>query len=386
MEISELRILFIVDAIKGRNGVGTYFQDLVSHIQEHVTHAELISPSMDEADIHQGMGVPMLGDPTQKLYFPKMRALTQTFFRVKPHVIVIPGPGIYSLAGYWLAKKMGIPVCVTYQSDYLKMVDLYWSSSFAKMVGSLLNWLNTLMFNGSSSVITVSEEMVAKARNHGIHNPYLVATPLAREFIRQPLIAPESKIKNVLFIGRLAAEKNLDRFMDLARERRDLRFKIIGDGPQRERVQSWAQKLENLEYVGWTTRAQVIHHLDKAQLLILPSSVEAFGTVALEALSRKRLVLTAPACGINQWPEVKGALFVQKKEESLGQALQRIEHSIACPQTHAAITNTGRKAAVTINNQAVQQWLNVLQSSARHHLFIPTPRRSPTLALLRRLG
>ena len=36
MDTKELRILFVVDAIKGRNGVGAYFQDLVSHLKDHV--------------------------------------------------------------------------------------------------------------------------------------------------------------------------------------------------------------------------------------------------------------------------------------------------------------------------------------------------------------
>lgn len=386
MEISELRVVFVVDAIKGRNGVGTYFLDLVSHLKSEIAHAELISPCTKNPDEHQSFSIPMLGDPTQRLFFPRLNAMAQTFFRVKPHVVIIPGPGIYSLAAYWLARKMGIPVCVTYQTDYERLVQLYFGRVLSKMTGALLNWLNLLMFKGSNSVVTISQDMVSACKRIGVPNPFLVATPIAREFIDEPLKTHSNTIKTILFVGRLAAEKNVQHFLDLAEQRPDLKFKVIGDGPQRDLVEASVEKFNNIEFLGWQPRSTVIDELDNADLLILPSSIEAFGTVALEAIARQCLVMTAPACGINQWQDLKGHLFAQRQDETLNEALNRLEKALETDGFAQQLTEKGHEAAKIVNQQALTQWMSVLHSTARHHKNTAWVNRSPTLALLRRIG
>ncbi len=386
MKSDKLRLLFVVDAIRGRNGVGTYFQDLAAHLELHdsVERVELVAPGIEHPHPCQGRSIPMPGDTTQRLYLPRMRALTQLALEMKPDVIIVPGPGFFSLAGYWIGKKLGIPVCVTHQSDYRAMVKLYWRPLIAGVVGSVLQLLNIRMFRGSSSVITISQTMVEHARSIGAINPRLVPTPVAHDFVYQPATALRPRIQRVLFVGRLAAEKNIGQFLALAEQRPDLVFEIVGDGPQRSLVRQKAETLPNLLFTGWLSRDQVLHHLDANDLLILPSSVEAFGTVALEAMARQRLVLTAPACGINQWPELAGGLFTLAPGESLHSALQRIE---ALPHSERQMTAEGaRSAACRLNDDAILQWLNVLHFTAAQKRHLPKPARSTTFALLRKLA
>ena len=326
----------------------------------------------------------MPGDATQRLYLPRMRALTQLALAMKPHVIIVPGPGFFSLAGYWIGKKLGIPVCVTHQSDYRAMVRLYWHPLLAGPVGSLLQLLNIRMFRGSSSIITISQSMVEHARGIGAINPRLVPTPVAHSFVHHPVTAIRRKIQRVMFVGRLAAEKNIGCFLELAEQRPDLVFEIVGDGPQRRLVRQKAAELPNLIFTGWLSRDQVLQHLNDSDLLILPSSVEAFGTVALEAMARQRLVLTTPACGINQWPTLASGLFTLAPEETLSSALQRIE---ALPYWERQnIAEHARNAACRLNGDAIQSWLNVLEHTALQERYLPRPTRSATFALLRRLA
>lgn len=386
MNPDKLRLLFVVDAIRGRNGVGTYFQDLVAHLENHdmVGRVELVAPCIEQPHPCQGRSIPMPGDSTQRLYLPRMRALMQLVLEMQPDVIIVPGPGFFSLAGYWIGKRLGIPVCVTHQSDYRAMVKLYWRPLVAGVVGKLLQLLNIRMFRGSSAVITISQSMVEHARSIGAINPRLVPTPVGHSFVYQPVSAIHPKIQRVLFVGRLAAEKNIGHFLALAEQRPDLVFEIVGDGPLRPLVRQKADELSNLLFTGWLSRDQVLRHLNDSELLILPSSVEAFGTVALEAMARQRLVLTTPACGINQWPELAGGLYTLAVDETLSSALQRIE---ALPQSERQMTaEHARMAACQLNDEAIQQWLNVLRQTAlqRHHL--PRPARSPTFALLRKLA
>lgn len=384
MNTNELRVLFVVDAMKGRNGVGAYFQDLVAHLDGKVARAELVCPSLEEPHPCQGVSMPIPGDPTQRLFFPKMRELTALVWEMKPHVIVIPGPGIFSLGAYWVARKLGIPVCVTFQTDYDRLVQLYWGPRLAKLAGGLLNWLNRTLFRGSSAVATICESMIADARAAGARHPQLVGTPLGPEFVNRAPAPLAEPLDSVLYVGRLAAEKNLERFLAMAEQRPDCRFTVAGDGPLRPLVEEHARRLPNLHFLGWCSRERVVEQLDAHQVLVLPSSVEAFGTVALEALARQRLVITTPVCGINQWPALARVLAVARPDESLADTLARLR--ALTPAARRERAEAGRRAALAMNQDAVDGWLQVLHGCARQGAVLPKPRRSPTVAVLRRLS
>ncbi|MCG8391557.1 MAG: glycosyltransferase [Pseudomonadales bacterium] len=384
MDTKTLRILFVVDAIKGRNGVGAYFQDLVSHLEAHVERVELVQPCMQDPHPCQGASMPIPGDPTQRLFFPKVRELSALVWEMKPHVIVIPGPGIFSMIGYWIAKKWGIPVCVTFQTDYNRLVELYWGQRLARLAGGLLNWVNRTLFQGSETAATICESMIAQARAAGARNPQLVGTPLAREFVQTPLEPLAAKVERVCYVGRLAAEKNIESFLAMAEARPDLHFDVAGDGPLRGKVEAACRQRPNLTFHGWCSRAQVVELLDRSQMLVLPSSVEAFGTVALEAMARQRLVITTPACGINEWPALARGLWIMADGESLGDTLARLQALPAAERQQKA--RAARQAALAMNHDAIENWAGVLAHCAT---LAPSPNRalpSPTLALLRRLS
>lgn len=381
---SELRILFIVDATQGRNGVGTYFQDLVGHLRQRGAQVELVAPSMTAPHPCQGLSLPMPGDATQRVFLPRMRKLIQLAMDMQPNVIVVPGPGLFSLAGFWLAGKLRVPVCITHQTDYSKLVNLYWRGLSGRFAQIMLRWTNLLMFRGSTSVATISRGMVQQLRQQGISHPHLVGTCLAPEFIQPPIIEPRTAIRKILFVGRLAAEKNLHHFLELAQQRPDLHFSIAGDGPLRNSVQQQAEASTNLHFHGWCPRSTVQQLVDQHDVLILPSAVEAFGTVALEAMARKRLVLTTPACGINEWKALAKGLVVLEQDESLQDAVKRIESLPAAERNY--IAHQGYLGAHALNEEALEQWLSVLHITANKAHLLPRPMRSATFAVLRRLA
>jgi glycosyltransferase involved in cell wall biosynthesis len=99
--------------------------------------------------------------------------------------------------------------------------------------------------------------------------------------------------------------------------------------------------------------------LDSIDVLILPSYVESFGTIALEAMARERMVLVSHGCGILEWPELSRGLFVIREDETVTQAIARIadlDHSVRKKKAQR-----GRIAAKQLNDWTIKTWLELLR-------------------------
>jgi glycosyltransferase involved in cell wall biosynthesis len=201
--------------------------------------------------------------------------------------------------------------------------------------------------------------MANAAWKAGAHDVTLIGTPIAKHFLTTPAVPLSPQLRTVLYAGRLAPEKNIDTFLQAAMHLPHIRFIVAGDGPLRADVEAHAQTFPNLEYLGWLTRADVLSVLDSADLLVLPSTVESFGTVALEAMARRRLVLTSSNCGILNWPSLAQGIFHMQEKEVLSEAIQRVErldHQIRADKAESAYN-----AARVFNTRTITQWLEVFR-------------------------
>lgn len=101
----------------------------------------------------------------------------------------------------------------------------------------------------------------------------------------------------LLYVGRLSAEKGVDRLVDAWKRvaPTDARMVLAGDGPLRSRLQ--AQQIAGLEFVGHVGPDEVRRLMLNARILLFPTIwYEAQPMVLLEAMAAG-LPVTAPAIG-----------------------------------------------------------------------------------------
>ncbi len=100
----------------------------------------------------------------------------------------------------------------------------------------------------------------------------------------------------VLYVGRLAAEKNLGlavrAFRAIVERTPDARMVFVGDGPLRAELSS---QLPEAIFAGMRTGEGLAAHYASADVFLFPSLTETFGNVSLEALA-SGLALVAYRC------------------------------------------------------------------------------------------
>lgn len=358
-----LRVALFSDAIPRRNGVGTYYDDLVHQLRARGVEVSLHAPpARDEPDVEAGWKLPLPGDPTQSLHLPAVRDIWRRVGASGPHVILVATPGFFGMLGVAAAVRHRTPLCVAHHTEFSKLAGVYWSRALGTLVRRGLGWWDRFVMRRGDLVLVHNEELVHELERSVGGDVRLVGTPAPPAFLETPVPSPPEAVHDVLFVGRLAAEKRIDTIVRAAEELPELSFRIVGDGPLHGDVEAAADRLPNLSRRGWVERLEVLAEVDACDALVLPSRHETFGSVALEAMLRGRCTLVSPKCGIALWPELSEGLFVMEQGESLTEALRRIR--ALSPGDRERVVWTGVAAARRLCDRTIEHWIEVLSEAA----------------------
>ncbi|NBC12356.1 MAG: glycosyltransferase [Gammaproteobacteria bacterium] len=355
-----LRIAIVSDAAPERNGVGAYYRDLAEHLKAVGVRVDLISPRFRAGHWYGGLPLPLPGDPTQRFVLPSLPLVMRRMARLRPDVVIVPTPGPFGMLGMVLAKRWHARLVVGFHTHFERLAELNddWVLR-GKVAQAYLNTCNRALFREGALVLANSDEMLDIARDIGAKRVGLMGTPIPKAFLDTPPQPLRQGVHRVLFAGRLAPEKNLGAVVDAAAALPEVQFQVAGDGPLRDWLVEQAERLANLHYVGWVKRQQIMPLIDGADVLVLPSTVESFGTIALEAMARARLVVVSSQCGILSWESLERGLFQIHPNETLADTLARVralDHAIL--QRKADIARDGARE---LNARNLRHWLRVVR-------------------------
>lgn len=355
-----IRLLVMSDAIPERNGVGSYYADLIQQVSPFVECAELIYPMCKRTAGHSYLTAPLPGDGTQAIQVPKPGHLVSEFKSIRPNVIIVPTPGPYGMAGLYLARRYKLPLITGFHTHYEALTDLYWNRVTGTLARGFLSSCNRLIFRYSHTVLANSPEMCKQAELTGAKHVELMGTSVAADFVNTPLSQLNIEVKSVLFAGRLAKEKNIDAIIDAAKIHKDIRFTIAGDGPLKSSIEKATESLSNVSVLGWVPRKDLIEVIDEHDVLLLPSHVESFGTVALEGMARGKIVIVSHNCGLVEWDGLSSAAVQIAESETAADTLKRV--CAASSQWRFEIGESAALAARKINDWNTTFWLKTLKN------------------------
>lgn len=360
-EPAPLRVAFFSDSLPERNGTGAYYHDLLAQLAPHVETAEAFQPlDMKRPPL---LSWPMPGDPSQRLVTPNLRRISRAYRQLRPNIVVSITPGPFGLLGLYHAKRSKAAFISAFHTDFEQLARIYWNPVTRTFCNAYLNNANRFICKRSAAVLVNNSHLQKDVETLGAPEVEIMGTPIQHRFLKEPLQPYPEKIERICFAGRLAPEKNIDRIIDAAAQLPEIEFLIGGDGPLRKELEASAAELDNVTFHGWMDRDKLIGLIDQASLLLLPSKIETFGSVALEAMARGRPALVSANAGIHDWPQLKEGLFAYDQQGPLVDAIREI---LTLPAAHLQQKSAAaRAAAESFNDQTIRQWVDVLEQYAR---------------------
>ncbi len=221
-----------------------------------------------------------------------LRACREIASRCGIDFLFCQDPFLAGSVGTYLAANGGPPFGVGLFSAFYSSAEWRrerWYRAALSRVGlSVLARARTVRVQTSLEREELARRGIAAERIHVIPVPYVnprFEDP-REEGMREKLL--DGRFTSiVLFVGRLAPEKDLPMLMDAAeavgREMPQARFVTVGRGPEEARLRERATRLANVHLAGFVSAADLPRYYAACDVFVLPSRYEGVPIVLTEA-------------------------------------------------------------------------------------------------------
>ena len=206
---------------------------------------------------------------------------------------------------------------------------------------------------------------------------HVVRCAVGEAFLDAPQrLAAENESPVIVCVGRLCTEKGQRLLVDsvgkLVAEDQGVRLLLVGDGPQREAIESRISELELSEHVeitGWQSSERIKELLLQATAMALPSFAEGLPIVLMEALALECPVITTNVAAIGELVEQgrNGWLLPPGEVEPLTDALREL---IAMqPERRAKMGSLGRQRVLELHHpdDQARKLQELIRKSSEEH-------------------
>ncbi|NMP21960.1 glycosyltransferase family 4 protein [Sulfobacillus harzensis] len=250
-----------------------------------------------------------------------------------PDIVHAVNPFVIGWGGVFSAVSQGRPLVASYHTNIAQYAEFYHLGFTKPAIWACLRALHNRADLNLATSETVRRELVQE----GIRNVRVWARgvdldlyhPAKRsEAMRRRLTGGHPERMIALSVGRVAAEKGLDRLTALFGANPDLHLAFVGDGPARPSLENLFQGTPTT-FVGTLHGEELATAYASADVFVFPSTTDTLGLVLLEAMASGLPIIAAESSPTHELTDQSGAglLFHVDRPETIGQRVNELMHS-----------------------------------------------------------
>jgi glycosyltransferase involved in cell wall biosynthesis len=333
-----LRIAFFTETfLPATDGVVTRLRHTVEELQRGGDEALVFAPRYPNggpdtyagAPIYRVFGIPFPPYPQVRLC-PPHPGIGRALKRFGPDVIHAVNPFVLGPGGAFYARRNGVPLVASYHTNVAAYARFY---GFGFMENATRSWTRTWHNRACINLCTsqathhyLLSEGIKRLRlwPQGVDARLFHPSRASREWrIKLSGGRPEAKI--LLYVGRLAPEKDIERLKVALTAAPDTCLAIVGKGPIQRALESKFTGTRTV-FTGLLTGEDLAAAYASADLFVFPSTTETLGMAMIEALASGVPVIAACTGAIHEVVSegVNGLLYEPGSDEKLVAAVCRL--------------------------------------------------------------
>jgi len=241
-------------------------------------------------------GLPIPGYRSLRFGLPMRRRLRRAWRRLRPDAVYIATQGPLGHAALAGTRAADIPVVTGFHTQFHQYSRHYGLGLLMRPIVGMLRRFH----NAADATLVPTAALEHALEDDGFHNVEIFSrgvdtalfSPQRRDAELRRTWGCGDDTLVALYVGRIAAEKNIglafDAFRAILDVRPDGRVVLVGDGPELERL-----RREHPDYLftGARVGEALAAHYASADLFVFPSLTETFGNVVTEAMASGLAVL-----------------------------------------------------------------------------------------------
>lgn len=302
-EKSNKRILWFTDTLNDLNGVSITLKQLGWKFYANNIDISIVASLLDKeitGDLPPNiLNLPAAYDfrlPYYEQYIMKVPSILKALKILndfEPDEILISTPGPVGMLGVLMARLFKIPVTGIYHSDFtLEFGEIDGDESIIDALESFTRWFYTLMDNikvPTSAYIDILETRGFDRSRMSVF-PRQIDHETFRRHSEEECKSAGIDLRdgfNLLFVGRVSKDKNLDFltkvYLEVRAHRDDVNLIVTGEGPYKETMKNVIGKDPRILFTGALSYETLPLIYSQAHVLVFPSITDTFGMAVLEA-------------------------------------------------------------------------------------------------------
>lgn len=297
-----MRIAIITETfLPSTDGIVTRLCETIRWLRLHGHQVMIIAPDLG---VHEFEGAPVKGVPAHLLFFYRTKRfalpshLVQHYLEsFQPDMVHVVNPALVGLAGIHYARRSGYPLVASYHTDVAKYMDYYHLGLFKPLMWHYFRWIHNQADMNLCTSKTVEHELVRRGFKN-VHlwmrgvDPVKFHPGKKSDAVREKITQGHPDRTVLLYVGRLAAEKQIERIKEALAASPDLWLVVTGDGPYRTDLENIFQH-SNVTFTGYLHGEALARVYASSDIFTFPSTTETLGLVILEAMASGLPVIAA---------------------------------------------------------------------------------------------
>ena len=372
------------------NGVAHTLSKIVQGLQDRGHVLWLVRPRQPGVDValanssYQEVlvrGLPIPFYRQLRLGLPAKRELLRLWTRQRPDIVHIATEGPLGWSALQVARKLKLPISTDFRTNFHAYSQHY---GIGWLRGAILAYMKKF-HNAAHATMVPTAALEGELAVSGFKRlsvvPRGIETGLFSPTQRQPQLrarwgaAEQDRV--MVYVGRLAAEKNLglviDSYRTLKQQHPDIRLVLVGDGPMRHDLQL---KHPDIVFAGFRVGQDLAQHYASADIFMFASETETFGNVTIEAMASGLAVvafrhaaagelirsgvngmLAGPSDSRGFLAAAQVLLNEPERMRAIGTAAWQTAHALGWPKVVEKTESVFRKILLEQRSPLVSSWL-----------------------------